>query len=154
MKTIPMIAATWLAFAVSAVAGVLEFRTVAQPGEDFAIELPLGEESLKLRAPEDLNEADLKMASGGFVPDEGNILHLDFNEKGAPKLFKITKENLGKRLAIIVNGKVLMAPNVMEPIAGGSGQVPGWESAKEAEEVAATLNEASAKVSKDAPRPN
>jgi len=149
MKTIPMIAATWLAFAVSAVAGVLEFRTVAKPGEDFAIELPLGEESLKLRAPEDLTEADLKMAGVGFVPGQGNIIHLDFNEKGATKFFEITKKNVGKRLAIVVNGRVLMAPNLHEAIVGGRCQISGCESAKEAEQVAAALNEAAAKVSKD-----
>ena len=44
---------------------------------------------------------------------------------GAKKFAKATTTGVGKRLAIILDGKIISAPGVREPIIGGSGQISG-----------------------------
>ncbi len=52
-------------------------------------------------------------------------ISLAFNPKGAKKFAEITKEHVGERLAIIVDGVVLSAPNIREPILSGRGEITG-----------------------------
>ena len=44
---------------------------------------------------------------------------------GARKFGKITQENVGKPFAIVLDDKVISAPNIREPILGGSGIISG-----------------------------
>lgn len=52
---------------------------------------------------------------------------------------KLTRENIGRRLAIVVDGKLYSAPRIMGAIPGGRGQISGRFTAKEAAELAAVL---------------
>ena len=45
--------------------------------------------------------------------------------RAARKFAKLTSENVNKPFAIILDGKVLSAPNINEPILGGSAQISG-----------------------------
>jgi preprotein translocase subunit SecD len=45
---------------------------------------------------------------------------IHFKEDSKKKLHKLTSENINKRLGIFINGKLIMAPIIMEPISGGS----------------------------------
>ena len=38
---------------------------------------------------------------------------------------RITTNNVGKRLAIILDNKIISAPQIREPILGGNGQISG-----------------------------
>ncbi|MHC4250276.1 MAG: SecDF P1 head subdomain-containing protein [Planctomycetota bacterium] len=51
------------------------------------------------------------------------LLHL--TEEGSAILHRITKENVRRRLAIVVNGAVVCAPRVMEPIRGPAFAITG-----------------------------
>ena len=44
---------------------------------------------------------------------------------GTKKFAKATTNNVGKKLAIILDNKIISAPTIQEPIVGGSGQITG-----------------------------
>ncbi len=52
-------------------------------------------------------------------------ISLKFNAKGAKEFGTLTQKNVGNRLAIIMDGEVLSAPNINEPILGGDAQITG-----------------------------
>ena len=53
------------------------------------------------------------------------VVYFNLDRVGAKKFAKATTSGVGKRLAIILDGKIISAPNVQEPIVGGSGQITG-----------------------------
>ncbi len=53
------------------------------------------------------------------------VVTFNLDRVGAKKFGKATSANVGKRLAIILDGKIISAPSVREPILGGSGQITG-----------------------------
>tara|TARA_Y100000590_G_scaffold405544_1_gene493946 strand:- start:3222 stop:4775 length:1554 start_codon:yes stop_codon:yes gene_type:complete len=53
------------------------------------------------------------------------IVSFTLDRVGAKKFGKATAENVGKQLAIILDGKIISAPSIREPIVGGSGQISG-----------------------------
>lgn len=53
------------------------------------------------------------------------IITFRFNQSGARKFGRYTTNNVGRPFAILLDGKVLSAPNIREPILGGSGQISG-----------------------------
>ena len=48
-----------------------------------------------------------------------------FNSSGARKFAKVTTENIGKPFAIILDNRVISAPNIQSAILGGSGIITG-----------------------------
>ena len=53
------------------------------------------------------------------------IVSFNLDRVGAKRFAKATSTGVGKRLAIVLDGKIISAPNVREPIVGGSGQITG-----------------------------
>ena len=53
------------------------------------------------------------------------VVTFSLDRVGAKKFGKATSTGVGKRLAIILDGKIISAPSVREPIVGGSGQISG-----------------------------
>ncbi len=64
---------------------------------------------------------------------------IDFNAVGAKRFEQITAANVGKRMAIVLDGTVYSAPVIRERIAGGSAQVSGAFSSQEATDLAIVL---------------
>jgi len=64
---------------------------------------------------------------------------LIFNKEGANRFAQITRSNVGKRLAIILDGKILSAPQIREPILSGRAQITGNFTEQEATLLAAAL---------------
>ena len=62
-----------------------------------------------------------------------------FNNKGARKFAKITKKNIGKVLAIVLDGQVVTAPRINSAIREGNGIISGAFDVIEANEVALLL---------------
>ncbi len=56
------------------------------------------------------------------------VVGLEFNGEGAKKFADLTKELVGKPMAIFFNGELQSAPRVNEPITGGSAQITGGDS--------------------------
>ena len=64
---------------------------------------------------------------------------LEFNSKGGKQFGKITTDNVGKRLGIVLDGQLYAAPYLNEPILGGRAQITGNFTEEEAEKIAAGL---------------
>lgn len=64
---------------------------------------------------------------------------LTFNSAGAKIFEEVTGANVGKRLAIILDGNVYSAPVIRERIAGGNAQITGSFSMEEAKDLAIVL---------------
>jgi len=64
---------------------------------------------------------------------------LNFNSRGARLFERITGENTGKRLAIVLDGKVHSAPVIQERISGGRASISGRFSTEEANDLALVL---------------
>ena len=58
---------------------------------------------------------------------------------GAQKFGRTTTDNVGKRLAIILDGKIISAPSINEPIISGSGIISGNFTFQEATDLALLL---------------
>lgn len=78
---------------------------------------------------------------GGNDPKVANkpVVLLSFNRQGSARFAQITGRNVGKRLAIILDGTVYSAPVIRERIAGGNAQISGMESMDEARELSVVL---------------
>lgn len=66
-------------------------------------------------------------------------VHFRFNSVGGKKFEKITRQNTGKPFAIVLDGVVLTAPLIREPIIGGQGEISGNFTMDEAKELAILL---------------
>ena len=66
-------------------------------------------------------------------------VNIEFNSEGAKKFADITTNNVGGRLAIVLDDKVLSAPRINEPIPSGKGVISGRFSPDEAKGLAIKL---------------
>ena len=64
---------------------------------------------------------------------------INFNADGGRRFAKVTQENTGKPFAIIVDNSVISAPNINEPILGGSATISGGFTADSANQLAIAL---------------
>ncbi|MGV8938172.1 MAG: protein translocase subunit SecD [Allorhizobium sp.] len=67
------------------------------------------------------------------------VVSFRFDNPGALRFADITRDNVGRPFAIVLDGKVLSAPVIREPITGGSGQISGNFSAESATYLSALL---------------
>ena len=61
-------------------------------------------------------------------------------QNGAAAFGRVTRENVGRRVAIIMDSNVFSAPVIRSPIEGGSGIISGHFSAPEAFALACALD--------------
>ena len=71
--------------------------------------------------------------------DNQPVVSLRFDNVGARKFGTLTKENVGKRFAIVLDGEVISAPVIREPIPGGSGIISGQFTVQSAQDLALLL---------------
>ncbi|QCI68739.1 protein translocase subunit SecD [Phreatobacter stygius] len=67
------------------------------------------------------------------------IVNFRFNSSGGRKFAQVTQENVNRPFAIILDGKVVSAPVIREPILGGSGQISGRFTAESSANLALLL---------------
>jgi len=67
------------------------------------------------------------------------VVTFRFDATGAKRFGKVTQENVGLPFAIVLDGKVISAPVIREPILGGSGQISGRFNVQEANDLAVLL---------------
>lgn len=66
-------------------------------------------------------------------------ISLSLNAEGSREFAALTKDNVGRRLAILLDGEVLSAPNIREAILGGTAQITGQFTLDEASLLALAL---------------
>ncbi|MEK7516348.1 MAG: protein translocase subunit SecD, partial [Patescibacteria group bacterium] len=88
-----------------------------------------------------LGGKQLESASVIFDPTTGEPqVSLNFNSEGKALFAEITTRNVGKLLAIFLDGQPISIPRVSEPITGGSAIVSGTFDIREAKLLAQRLN--------------
>jgi len=81
---------------------------------------------------------DLKIARRGQDQNGLPAVHFSLNATGASKFSRATRENIGKQLAIVLDGKVKSAPSIRSEIKD-SGIIEGRFTEQEAEDLALVL---------------
>lgn len=76
--------------------------------------------------------------NAGSITNEP-VVSMRMNTEGAQKWAKITEENVGNSIAIVLDNMVYSAPNINEKIAGGSSQISGNFTLSEAQDLANIL---------------
>lgn len=89
-----------------------------------------------------LTSADIVRASffGDNNSEKGYVVSVELNSTGRVKLHMATKENMGKRLGIYVEGRMLTAPVIHSVIDDGKAAIAGGFSRADAEKIASILN--------------
>jgi len=67
------------------------------------------------------------------------VVSITFDQQGGARFARLTSENVNRPFAIILDGKVLSAPNINEPILGGSAQISGRFTVDTANQLAIAL---------------
>ena len=78
-------------------------------------------------------------AKGSFDQTEGHAVSFRFDTDGAQKFGRITSDNTGRRLAVVLDGVVITAPRINSAITGGSGIITGNFNAQSAADLAVLL---------------
>jgi len=76
---------------------------------------------------------------GTNIRTDEPIIDFRFNSVGRQRFARATTENVGMPFAIVLDGKVVSAPVIREPITGGQGQISGNFTVEEAEDLAILL---------------
>lgn len=119
-------------------APLLEFKEIdpAAAGKDLS-ELTLANFlATDLSGGKHLKHSDVQFDQTTGEPTVG----LEFDSEGAEIFHELTKKNVGKPLAIFIDGFPISIPRVNEPIAGGKAVITGNFTLDEAKELARNLN--------------
>ena len=123
----------------------LEFRLVADPGAN-----PADVDMLPNYQPDEpgttpvqkqvmVQGEDLTDAQPGFNQSGQPVVNFRFNLRGGQQFGAVTSENVNKRFAIVLDGKVVSAPSIRGPITGGSGEISGGFTVQQANNLAVLL---------------
>lgn len=98
-------------------------------GEEYLLEKRVALEGEHIR--------DARLA---FNPDSGEpVVNFKLDNEGARAFGEMTQANVGRPLAIVLDGQVLTAPVIRTAIMGGSGEISGAFSSQEAHDLALML---------------
>lgn len=88
-----------------------------------------------------LTGGQLERANVVFGQQIGSaVISIKFNSEGSEILEKITRENIGKEMAIFLDGNLLSAPVIQSEIFSGEAQITGDFTPDEAKELVQNLN--------------
>ena len=87
-----------------------------------------------------LTGGDLNQASPGTDQFGKPIVNLDFNQEGSNKFYQATARSINKPLAILLDKRIISAPNVNEAISGGKAQISGSFTPTEVSNLVIKLN--------------
>ena len=89
-----------------------------------------------------LDQTDLKLASVITNQPAGKPwIQITFTDAGAKRFAKVTRQNIGKQLAIIIDGRLYSAPTIRSEIRGGRAEITGNFSEPEAQDLASKINQ-------------
>ena len=120
----------------------LDFRLVSDSNNEF------GSENLTSELGENLSVSKRIIMGGENLIDAQPRLDSQTNQPnvsftldrlGAQKFGKATTENVGKRIAIVLDKKIISAPSIREPITSGAGIISGNFSFQESTDLALLL---------------
>tara|TARA_B100001559_G_scaffold45657_1_gene34254 strand:+ start:7071 stop:8972 length:1902 start_codon:yes stop_codon:yes gene_type:complete len=86
-----------------------------------------------------VEEAKANLGPQGTTSAGQPIVNLSMNSDGARKWAIMTGSNIGRQVAIVLDNKVHMAPNIREKISGGGTLIEGFANIDEAKDIAIVL---------------
>jgi protein-export membrane protein SecD len=109
-------------------------------GDDFLPMQDKPNEKIAIRKRVDVDGGDLTDARAATNSQTGEwVVDFTFNSIGARRFADITRANVNHRFAIVLDGKVISAPVIREPITGGRGQISGSFTAASATDLSVLL---------------
>ncbi|MFQ6614550.1 MAG: protein translocase subunit SecD, partial [Fidelibacterota bacterium] len=86
-----------------------------------------------------IEEARARLGSSASSNSGQPIVLLSMNSEGSRQWARVTGANVGREVAIVLDKKVRMAPNIREKISGGNTQIEGFANIQEAKDIAIVL---------------
>ncbi|OIR06606.1 protein translocase subunit SecD [mine drainage metagenome] len=137
----------------------LEIRLVDEEKSDLATlekadkgQAPLGDEVYKTRDGRAILVKKNVVLTGDYITDAGpgvnsqsgqSVVNVTLDARGARVFQQVTRENVGKRMAILLiekgNTEVITAPVINEEIGGGRVQISGMANTQEATDISLLL---------------
>ncbi len=114
-----------------------EPMTVVQPNNSPKQPQP---EVLNIQKAALLDSSDVKNATASVGRIGQPFIDIKLTDNGSKRFAEVTRQNIGKRLAIVIDGKLYSAPRINSAITGGEAQIAGAFTKAEAENLAARLN--------------
>ncbi|MDR1071391.1 MAG: protein translocase subunit SecD, partial [Rickettsiales bacterium] len=87
----------------------------------------------------ELSGESLTDSQASFDQNNMPVVTQEFDSAGARRFAKLTTDHVNERFAIVLDGKVLSAPTIREPIIGGRGQISGSFTTRTAQNLAVML---------------
>jgi len=113
---------------------------VPPPGVDFMTLEGRGGAKVAVRRRVEVDGANLTDARAGQNSQSGQwVVNFTFDSNGTKRFAEISRANVGRPFAIVLDDKVISAPVINEPITGGRGQISGSFTAASANELAVLL---------------
>ena len=119
----------------------LNFRLVSENSE-FGVDELISEtgENLKISKRIVMSGENLIDAQPSIQNQQNEpTVSFTLDRLGSQKFGRVTTDNVGKRLAIVLDGKIISAPNINEPITSGNGMISGNFTFQEATDLALLL---------------
>jgi SecD/SecF fusion protein len=116
--------------------------TAAPPGTQWlpSIDPASRGQQYLVRKKIEVDGASLLDARPGSDQRSGTwVVNFEFDSAGARRFAEITKANVGRPFAIVLDGKVISAPVIREPITAGRGQISGNFTTQSANDLAVLL---------------
>jgi preprotein translocase subunit SecD len=98
-----------------------------------------GKQPILLKQQAVLNGSMLDDARVSITSQNAPYVSISFNAEGGRIFERVTGENVGKRLAILLDGRVYSAPVIRDAIAGGKAMIEGRFTDQEAKDLAIVL---------------
>ena len=92
-----------------------------------------------------IEDAQMRLSQSGVSAGQATV-QVEMNNEGSREWARITGSNINKRIAIVLDKKVHMAPVIRSQIFGGGTVIEGLDSIQEAEDIAIVLRAGSLPV--------
>ncbi len=111
----------------------------APAGTEFLPYIDASDSVVPVYSRVEVSGESLKDSQADFDQNNMPVVSTVFDASGARRFAKLTTEHVNERFAIVLDGKVLSAPVIREPIPGGRGQISGGFSLQGAKDLAVLL---------------
>jgi preprotein translocase subunit SecD len=109
----------------------LEVRLIAaNPSDGFKVPTWDGKTTMVVEKRVHLNDKDVEKVKRSKLPDGSPSVDLVFDQTASLALEDLTAKNVGRTVAILVDGKIVIAPTVKERISEGHVTLAGFDAAQ------------------------
>jgi SecD/SecF fusion protein len=126
----------------------LTFRLVAPEGTPAGPDVEIlpyadatehGSATLPVRRHVEVDGLHLVRASAGHSTTSGWVVNFGLDTVAAKQFANVSTNHVGQPFAIVLDGKVISAPTIREPILGGQGQISGNFTVEQANDLSVLL---------------